>query len=157
MVHHERPWEAEDLMVDVKRGAYRQPCVACGRLNIHPFKGGCMEDLAVGDTVEGHSARKTQGFLARTRVQGVQQVEQHLLKPRLERRGDILMPLLDGGAGLPCRTQPLFYIGRKEPTKRGRQVRLSPCHLGSVPGVDEIGVPEREWGSVGSAEYEGER
>src|SRR5437773_12519197 len=139
-------------MVDIECGAYRQPCVACGRLNINPFEGGHVEDLAVGDAVEGHSARKTQRFLARTRMQGVQQVEQHLLKPRLERRGDILMPLLDGGAGLSRCTQPLFCIGRKEPTKRGRPIRLAPGYLGAVSVVDEIVESEREWGSVRRAD-----
>src|SRR5436853_5631971 len=139
-------------MVDIECGAYRQPCVACGRLNINPFEGGHVEDLAVGDAVEGDPARKTERFLARTRMQGVQYSEQHFLKPRLGRCGDISMPLLDGGAGLSRCTQPLFYIGRKEPTERGRPIRLAPGHLGAVSVVDEIVEPEREWGSVRRAD-----
>src|SRR5207247_9491262 len=107
---------------------------------------------AVCDAVEAYSTRKTERVLARTRMQGVQQVEQHFLKPRMERRGDIPMPLLDGGAGLSRCTQPLFYIGRKEPTKRGRPIRLAPGHLGAVSVVDEIVESEREWGSVRRAD-----
>src|SRR6187431_2297674 len=93
MVHHERSTPAE-LMPDCKGRTDCASCIPCSGLYINPPKGRHPTDFTVSDRVHGAPASQCKIRQSMVILQSGDEVEECLLVHRLDRAGDVSMPIL---------------------------------------------------------------
>ena len=148
MVHHERARPSEKLVPHVKRRAHRQSPIARRGLYIDLFERRLIENLSIGHTVERHSARQTHGSQACALGQPPQHPEIHLFEPRLQRRSQIAVAILERRFRIARGPQPLRHRLRIHPPERRGLVSFRPTHLRTCAVVNEVMEAETKRGII---------
>ena len=94
MIHDEGAFAAE-LVPECEGGADGAACIAGRRLHIDASKRRHSPYLAIGDRVHGAAARERQVRRTVSLLQLADQMEKRLLIHRLDRAGDVAMPIFE--------------------------------------------------------------
>ncbi len=126
----------------VERGAQRRAGVARGGLDEDLLDVGALEELAVGERVQGAAARERQPPAAARRQRAADEGEEALLVDLLQRRRHVAVPLLELVARLPARPEQRLELGREQNAQLWRAVL--PRHLHAGVEVAEVTQVETE-------------
>src|SRR5712692_10230913 len=88
-----------------------------------------IEDFTVRHAIESHATGKTYGLEPGSLAKLLQHAEINLFEPRLQRTGEIAVPLLQGFFGRANRSQALRHFIRKQFAERRRLIGFGPGHL----------------------------
>ncbi len=117
VVHGEFARAAQNLMVNSKGGADGETCVARGGLHVNAFERTRVENLSVGNAIEGNATSQAQRFLSGRLRKPVPARPENFFESRLHARGEIVVPRRERLIRLASGSEPLFEIGRKNPTE----------------------------------------
>ena len=133
MIHDKRPRAAE-LVPHGKGGTDRAAGISSSGLHVDPLKRCHPPDLAVGDRIHRAPARQCDIGQAGALLQRPDQVEERLFIHRLDRAGDIAVPILERIFGAPPWAQQFLErrakINRPPAARRFPIGRASPRYGG---------------------------
>src|SRR6185437_2220595 len=138
MIHHERTRLSQNLMPHIIRSPDGQPPIACRWLNVNLLKSRRIENFPIRHTIEGHSTRETHRLQSCALAKLFQHAEIDFLKPQLQSRREVAVPLFEWFFGIALGAKPPFHRFRKQRAESRRLVRLRPAHLRTSAVMREI-------------------
>src|SRR5208282_1138284 len=105
MIHHERARLSKNLMPNIVGCANSEPRISGRRMNVNLFESRGVEDLPVSYTIKRDSTREAHRFQSGSLCKLFQHAQIDFLKPCLQRRRQILVPLLERLLGIAFGTQ----------------------------------------------------